>query len=88
MTRDTSHDPTHGLVRPRGRRRLLEDEQDCSSLIADISLAVYVVHQTLIIYMTLAANGVLWPGARSPPTVAQRSGDRLQAREGQEGRSC
>ncbi|EOD37509.1 hypothetical protein EMIHUDRAFT_454871 [Emiliania huxleyi CCMP1516] len=30
---------------------------------ANISLAVYVVHQTLIIYMTLAAYGVLWPGA-------------------------
>ena len=32
-------------------------------LFADISLAVYVVHQTLIVYMTLAAYGVLWPGA-------------------------
>ena len=32
-------------------------------LFADISLAVYVVHQTLIVYLTLAAYGVLWPGA-------------------------
>ena len=32
-------------------------------LFADISLAVYVVHQTLIVYMTFAAYGVLWPGA-------------------------
>ena len=54
---DTSHDPTHGLVRPRGRRRLLEDEQACSSLAYYLLSSVVMLCPCLFLLAPWSAGG-------------------------------
>ena len=64
VTRDTSHDPTHGLVRPRGRRRLLEAEQACSSLTRSPLLSVVccaLVCFSWHLGVLGGATGRMWP---------------------------
>merc|ERR1712086_178476 len=57
VTRDTSHDPTHGLVRPRGRRRMLEDEQACSSLTRSPLSSVVLLCPCLFLWHLAGGGG-------------------------------